>query len=229
MKVNLVVNYYQDKNEERQKELDFCICENLKNNLIDNVILIGEHKDIEQLIKGIPDGINKILPLLSNTRPTFNNYFSYLSEVAEKIDIGLETAINIIANLDIIIPAETIQKIKDGNCFTNPKTCLALTRWDMVSRDTFIGSQFFDRPDSQDSWLFKGSIPQMEGADVRLGIAGIDNVIAYVLEQNGYNVINPSKSLHTFHLHLTNIRNYIVNNEVIERLPPPYKLLPPTL
>jgi hypothetical protein len=61
-----------------------------------------------------------------------------------------------------------------------------------------------------------------------MGVAGCDNRLAYELEQAGFIVINPSLSIKTYHLHLTNIRNNI--NEVGQNIiiiPPPYKMVIP--
>ena len=140
--------------------------------------------------------------------------------------------------MDIIIPKESLirnSSIENHNIIIsdyliNNKTCLALTRWDISDKDDYKnGAVFFDRPDSQDTWIFRGGIPQMAGAEFGLGLCGCDNSIAYMIEQCGYNVINPSRTIKTYHLHLTNVRNYIdVVGQVIERIPPPYKLLHPT-
>lgn len=50
-----------------------------------------------------------------------------------------------------------------------------------------------------------------------------DNAIANRLENAGYNVLNPSKDIRTFHLHNSGIRNYTSK----DRVPPPYKLIHP--
>jgi hypothetical protein len=59
-----------------------------------------------------------------------------------------------------------------------------------------------------------------------MGIAGCDNRLAYELQEAGFQVYNPSKTIQTFHLHDIPIRTFVEN--VIERIPPPYLLLPPT-
>jgi len=68
---------------------------------------------------------------------------------------------------------------------------------------------------------------QIEGADFTLGIAGCDNKIAHLLNKH-YTLKNPSLSIKTYHLHNTNIRNYI-NFSHVERLPPPYFTIKPSL
>ena len=131
----------------------------------------------------------------------------------------LNNNINIISNLDIIIPQETLysEVSKTINDYIDSKTCLALSRWDIQENNTYV---HFDRSDSQDTWIFIGGVPNINGADFTLGKCGCDNKILYLLDESGYFLINPSKTLKTYHLHLTNIRNY---GNVI---PPPYNLLP---
>ena len=53
------------------------------------------------------------------------------------------------------------------------KSCLALTRWDIINKVDYIkNSNLFDRPDTQDTWIFKGAVPQINGATFTLGTAG---------------------------------------------------------
>jgi hypothetical protein len=105
---------------------------------------------------------------------------------------------------------------------------LALSRWEIQNLEKNI-STHFDRDDSQDTWIFLGSVNNINLADFTLGVCGCDNKIAYLLGENGYYVINPSKTLKTYHLHLTNVRNYLnVVGEATERIPPHYKLIETT-
>lgn len=226
---NLIVNYYTDKNVERTEELDYCILENLKNEMFDKVVLMCNEADYNKLYAKCGNGFDfgfseRVVPIITDARPSYNDYFRIITKLFSE-----PNNINIVANLDIIIPKETLTYLR----FYMPtnKTCLALTRWDVVNKNDYrYGSTFFDRPDSQDVWIFIGGVPQIAGATFSLGIAGCDNSIAHFLEQGGYNVLNPSRTLKTFHLHLTGVRNYISNfGQQIERVPPPYKLLPPTL
>jgi len=220
---NLIVNYYIDSNNERQKELDFCFLKNLENKNIDNIIVILSLKDSEEFEQKYDCFRDKIIPVIMEKRPTYNDYFFLLNKT-----FGAEKNTNFISNLDIIIPKETI--IYSKFYLNHKKTCIALTRYDINNQESYeINSTFFDRADSQDTWIFKGGIEHINGADFSLGIAGCDNSIAHLLETAGYEVKNPSKTLKTYHFHLTNIRNYTdIVGQAIERIQPPYKLLTPT-
>jgi hypothetical protein len=160
--------------------------------------------------------LQKVNPFLKVTplgeRPTFNDFFRIANAVAPN---GSVVAIS---NSDIFFD-ETIQlaqNIKQNEVY-------ALSRWD-IQKDG--SSKLFKRWDSQDTWIFRTPIKEIQGADFTMGVAGCDNVIAHLLEQSGYVVTNPSKTIHCHHLHLSNVRNYIQGSNV-QRLPPPYKLVTP--
>jgi hypothetical protein len=217
-KNNLILNYYKDEVEDRNLELLTCFVKNLNNDYIHNIVVISNENDYYSLNTNLVDNKNKIIPILTEVRPTYNDYFSIIRNLFND-----DNNINIISNLDIIIPQETLysEVSKTINDYIDSKTCLALSRWDIQEDSTYV---HFDRSDSQDTWIFLGGIPNIDGADFTLGRSGCDNKISYLLDESGYFVINPSKTLKTYHLHLTNIRNY----SLTDRIPLPYKLLLPT-
>lgn len=146
-------------------------------------------------------------------RPTFNDLFAAANVACEDGEIA------IISNSDIFFD-ETIklaENIKEGECY-------ALSRWDVMENGR---ARPFHRADSQDVWIFRTPIKEIPEATFGLGVAGTDNAIAHLLEQAGYKVTNPCKSIHAFHLHLSGVRNYIEKGKVIDRIPPPYKLVIP--
>ena len=223
MNYNLIVNYYTDKNPVRAHELNFCILENISNRNFTTVMIISSQNDYEYLLSICPDEYkSKLLPLIEDKRPTYNDYF----RLTQRHFSGPHH-VNVIANTDIIIPAETLLY---STYFLSGNSCLALTRWDISNPDSYKESAaLYNTPDSQDAWFFIGAVPLINGADFTLGMAGCDNKIAYLLEASGYEVKNPSKTLKTFHYHISGQRNYTdIVGHAIERLPPPYKLIHPT-
>lgn len=225
MRYNIITNYYNDKNQERTEELNFCILENLRNQFINNIVIMSTQAHYDVLMSICDESLkSKIIPIITDIRPSYNDYFRIISKL-----FGDNDNINIISNLDIIIPPEISLYMQ--YYIPNKQTCLALSRWDVNNRfDYKNNSTLFDRADSQDTWVFMGGVNQIAGVDYGLGVAGCDNSIAYLLEQNGYNVINPSRTIKTYHLHLTNIRNYTdTEGHAIFRIPPPYKLIEPSI
>jgi hypothetical protein len=210
----LIFSFYEDKNDNRKNEYLVCLKNNL--NAFSDCLILVEIKD-----KVYFESLQ--LNLLSNQRvryiekrPTFNDFFEILDEVE------FFNSINVICNSDIYF--------EETNCFdiyfqSDLKNCLALSRWDVNGDGT---SSLFNRIDSQDTWVFFGNPKFRLSLDFTMGVAGCDNRLAYELEQAGFIVINPSLSIKTYHLHLTNIRNNI--NEVGQNIiiiPPPYKMVIP--
>ena len=223
MYYNIFVNYYIDKNIDRQSELDFCISENLKNKSLNHYVVICNSNEYDNFLSKYADYEKKIIPVIIDKRPTYNDYFQLITKLFPQ-----EDNINIVSNLDIII---TETSLLYSSFYLSGKSCLALSRWDIQNRvDYQNNSVLFDRVDSQDTWIFKGAVPQISGATFTLGTAGCDNSIAHLLSVAEYEVKNPSRNLKTFHYHLTNIRNYLdISGQATNVIPPPYKLLPPTL
>ena len=207
----LFTTYYQPKSEERMAEYDFCIEKN-KVASIDRIYLFVEKKDREAACKF---GVEVVV---TTKRPTFKDFFDYMRTEE------FEDSINIVANTDIFFV--NMQQIdRNLSRLQKGKSCFALTRHDFhLNRP----SHLFDRPDSQDTWVFNGheGLENLKYADFCMGVAGCDNRLAHELKEAGFEVYNPSKTIQTFHLHDVPIRTFVEN--VVERIPPPYLLLPPT-
>lgn len=210
MKHYLFTTYYTPSSAERSEEYDYCIEKN-KVASFDEIFLLVEEKDIEDAAKF---GVN-VVPCLH--RPTFKDFFDLISK-----DM-FSDSINIIANTDIFFL--NMQEI-DANAYRldDGHGCFALTRYDFKK---YCPTELFDRVDSQDTWVFLGNklVPNIKNVDFCMGIGGCDNRLAHELKEARYNVLNPSRSIKSFHLHNVNIRTF---NQDDPRVPPPYLLLPPT-
>lgn len=216
-KYNLFINYYIDANADRQKELVKCVIENAKN--FDNIIVIADSQEVFDDIQSLL--VDKMLqPVITGKRATYLDYFDLISV------FNAPNNINVIANLDIVIPKDTLI-----NCISyfnsTVKRVLALTRWDMKADGSV---EFFNRADSQDVWMFNGPVEKGVDANFLLGHPGCDNALANRLEVAGYEVLNPSLSLKIYHQHLVNVHTYLnAKGEQKEiGIRPPYKILPPT-
>jgi hypothetical protein len=144
-------------------------------------------------------------------RPTYQDFFKWMAEFPNDI--------NILANSDIYFD-ETLALVNR----LDHRTCYALTRWEERKGDIVE----FDEAHkgtakamhSQDIWIFKGG-PRVRGADFSLGQPGCDNKIAYLIMRAGYNVLNPSLSVHCIHRHANEEREYN-----LPKVLPPYKWIP---
>lgn len=145
----------------------------------------------------------------SNELPTYNLFFNKINELSGPYDI------NIICNADIFFD-DTIN-FTTGMGLSD---VYALSRWDWHDGS----SQLRDLQNSQDTWIIRGKVQNVDG-NFTLGKSYCDNRIAYEFRRAGYNVSNPSKSIKTYHVHNSNIRNY-VPGEPRDNIPGPYLLLP---
>jgi hypothetical protein len=125
---------------------------------------------------------------------TYNDFFKEFEKYPNDL--------NIIANKDIFFDENSLNDII--LFFTNykndlSKLCLALSRWEYSINGN---SSHFNAKDSQDVWIFYGKVNYDSNSDVPLGVPGCDNrIAAELLYRYGYNVLNPSKSIKTYHYH----------------------------
>jgi len=158
--------------------------------------------------------VNLIL-IESNTRMTYSDFFRIINNYTGSDDI------NIIANLDIYLN-ETIKLLTT----MSHDQAFAICRWELEKNG---GLRFADRPDSQDTWIFKGKIKNVFG-DFNLGYCGCDNRIAYEIQKAGYLLKNPGKTIQTIHAHSSGIRNYKYKGKERKdfEVGPPYLTITPT-
>lgn len=183
MAVNLYVSHYNEPNRERRTELETCLMNNLKSGCFDKVWVIAENdKDgkVDYLANVEPYSIN-VLPC--TVRPTFRTFFEVINRVSKEDDI------NILANADIYFESASVLP-RNNQVF-------ALTRYDVKKNGPIT---FLNRRDSQDSWWFRGHVRYPKYCDFHQ-IPGCDNRIAAELLYAGYEVLNPSLTIKTFHLH----------------------------
>lgn len=187
-------------------ELMHCFLKNRLNSAIDKIyVLIDREREIEKTDHP------KITWCFNGNRPTFTDYFNLINEVTGESDI------NLIANTDIYFDEENIELIKSN---IKENECYALARWDIQHDGTAV---HFNRRDTNDVWVFKGKIKEIPDCSFYLGKCGCDNAIAERIQRAGYVVKNPSVDIKTFHLHLSQIRNYD-RTDTIEK---PYLLIMP--
>lgn len=201
--INLYTSYYIDPSPARQAELDECLHQNILNNHINKIFLLLEYPIVnEQFNSG------KINIIYIKGRPEYNTFFEIINENTSQDDW------NIIANSDIFFDhtIDHLNKYDHSNV-------IVLCRWDVFPNGLI---KFLNSRDSQDSWIVKGKIENVNG-NFYLGKAGCDNAIADRFNRAGYKVINPSKTIKTYHLHNSGVRSYNPN----DRVPQPYYLIPP--
>lgn len=199
--INLFINFYNDKNEKRQQELERCLHNNIYNQFIDKIYIIVQNKH------DICMQSDKIKCVVRKKRPSYNTFFKIINSNTAKDDI------NILSNTDIFFN-DTI----GHSCHIKKDECFCLSRWDYNGNNVLVQSVNYD---SQDVWIFRGKIKSDINATFTLGIPGCDNKIAYLLAQVGYIVLNPCETIQSIHMHKSQILNYTD----ADRLLPPYKFV----
>lgn len=207
--MNLFVEYFSHKNNLRKKEIDLSILNNLSLDFIENYYIFCEKNSIEDC-KNLMNNSIKAKIILVNNRCTFQYIFDY----SNTINLDNKT-INMTLNNDIELP----KNIKNININENDFVCL--TRWENLN-DKHPFSHI--KGNSQDVWIWKGT-NKIKTANFYFGILGCDNKLAYLAQEIGYNVINPSYTYKSKHNHLTNIRTTSINKKL--RISKPYLRIPP--
>ncbi|MFC1694685.1 hypothetical protein ACFL1C_00950 [Pseudomonadota bacterium] len=193
--------------EQRSSELRRCLKLNVDSDFIEEICVFAEGG--EELLPENP----KIKVRQVSQRPTYSSYFDWISELAGQDDIS------IIANTDIYFD----QQLRFFSYWAIPSQCaLALARWETSA---LRKSTLLDRNDSQDAWIFRGPLKEVKG-DFCVGVPRCDNRMLNELKQAGYEVINPSFSIRSYHLH-EGVREEYQNDNLEHFVEPPYAYLWP--
>jgi hypothetical protein len=197
-KTILVTQFYIPDDVERYQELKYCVRENISNGLIDQIVLVVEKGTLDRLIPSH----KKIKIVFIEKRPSYGDLF----EIATSNING--KGLIIIANSDIFYKEDDILKMK----IISDKQVFALSRWDFKPDSE---PKHHDTWDSQDTWVFRDNILPGE-YDIKLGLPGCDNKIAYELQKAGHEIKNPSKTIKSYHYHTSNHRSYKEEDRVKE-------------
>lgn len=195
-------------NEIRFQEILKALKKNTENEYIKEIILLNE-----EYIK-LDFNSSKIKQYMVKDRLTYKKAFDYANKYIQKNEIV------ILSNCDIWFDS-TIKLVNNYDMNSN---VIALARYDANKDGSY---KLFNRPDSQDCWIFKNPISLQYDYDFELGKGGCDNRIAWIIDNSiknsiKYNIVNPATTIKSYHEHISNIRNW-QNKDI---LPPPYRLIP---
>ncbi len=165
----------------------------------------------ECFYKNINNPYINLIIINSQERLKYSYYFDLLNKISSSNDI------NVIANGDIYFD-ETIKLLEN----LDSETFFALSRWE-VDRSNKI--KHFNRADSQDTWAWRGK-SKLINNNFNIGVPGCDNRLAYEANKAGYKVRNPSLDIKTYHLHISNLRNYDAKHRT-NSIPGPYLTVTP--
>lgn len=211
-RIVVITQYYKIKtndenyNNIRQKEIDYCLQKNIDNKYISEI-----HIWLEEELEF--DFINKnniiIKKNITGKRINYLDVFTYSNN-------NLFNNICILLNSDIYLD-ESIEILNHIN-FDIDKLFISLNRYEQnyddkpallhgleIDEATMKNCESFLKPYqgsiwSQDTWIWKGKIPFLNSNfNFCLGIVGCDNWVNYLMNKNGYKILNCSKIISTNH------------------------------
>lgn len=188
--INIICQYYNDDEKERQKEIDVCFIQNLNNPYVKRVINFNEDSTI------VPDDIKthpKYIQVDVDNRLLFGAVFDYANK-------HLVDECVCLCNADIFLEFNSKWQELFESMRVQKNMVYAL------SRHEFDGSNIYKDPtlnrlgyaNSQDAWLFIPTIT-VENADFMVGTLGCDNAIADRLKKSGYFPVNSPNKCKIFH------------------------------
>lgn len=192
-KIVLITEYFIHKNPIRYLEMKKSIDLNDKNKYIDKIYLLNE-KENDTFTSY--NNSNKIINIPTNKRSTFLDAF----KLANTLPKG---TIAIVSNNDISFD-NTIKKLYDIN-LSNTVICLG-------RRDAHNDNKlefWTEKGLSQDSWIFMVPLRIPKESDFYFGTSACDHHIAFLLEKEGYNIINIPWDIKALHHHKSEERKWV--------------------
>ena len=202
--IHLYTTFYNEKNEHRRSELIEALTRNCQLNNITSVTIFNEGSSLKKISP------SKIFEIPVDRRPNYSDFTEFINSKPKNNDI------HIIANTDIYFD-ENIGVL----LFIELKnTCFALGRWDTTES---LKPELYNHNDSQDVWVFRGSINSELNSNYPLGVPRCDNRFMFDLEEVGYKVLNPAFSIKAFHLHEGQVHVVYKDGDNTYNIQPPYR------
>ena len=207
-KVNVIIQTYNEPDENRRMELYYCLLQNLENPNIECIYNLYESADDSYLPTPIKSH-KKYRGISGYQRLTYRDAFQFSNE-------NLKGKICALINLDIMLDRDW-----DLTCLQtilSDRVILAQARHEI---DLDTGKIYLDEglkrlflANSQDAWIYKAPIDLSETIDInfQLGLMGCDNAIADRLKNAGYIIFNMANRFKI--IHLDKIRGKTTSNSV---------------
>jgi hypothetical protein len=207
MGINVYLHYYVPPDRLRAEENDAVFREwaGMKN--IDKLIVIRK--------PGITPPEKPHVEIELAQQPTLKDYRDAVKRFSQDDDIS------IVPNADCFIAEEDLPKL-----LVIPQSVVyCLLRVEVKSvrppRRYLWRNRFIRRKhsgDSQDCWIFRGTLSPEMWLEFPLGKPGSDSRLAYEFQKAGFRILNPASSIRLYHYHRSKKRNY----SEADRVPPPY-------
>jgi hypothetical protein len=210
-KQNKNIDYIQNYQVKRQKEIDVCLIKNAENELINEIHLLVE--EIYDLSFISEYARKKIIQININKRLTFKDVFDYYNNhlsneicILQNSDIYTDSTLNILHHINFSMNCVLCMNRYEINSENNDAYLLNGLEYNhKLGHYTPYLDEYQPSIWSQDVWIWKCNYINIPESDFNLGIIGCDNYIAYLFSKNGYTILNPSKLISFFHNDLLSI------------------------
>ena len=184
--ITIICQYYNDKDSNRQHEIDYCFKHNLNNPYVKRIIHFQEEET------NIPEWLAKHAKfslIHTNGRLTYKRAFQYASKHLQKEFVC-------VCNADIFLTNNSRWDEMYNHLSTNNNVMYALSRHDFDGHNKLFKDPALQKiayAHAQDAWFFIPPIA-ITDCDFCIGTLGCDNAIAHRFKQAGYIPINsPNK------------------------------------
>lgn len=206
LKLWWVTQLFRPTTSARRHEITTCLRRNIESPLLDRIVLLNEKPEV------FPKS-SKVSEVIIGKRLRYSTVLEWIAaEVPDDVIVAF-------ANADICIDTDSWRSLWSVELSGR---FLALLRYDVpVSEDVSDAVLFGPRADSQDTWVVKAADVRARGtqwptADIPFGQMGCDNAIAIEMLKKKFLIVNPARSLKTWHFHASGVRTY-VKTDVVER------------
>ena len=219
--IYLILQFFIHQDERRNKELKYCLKQNVNLGLFAKIYLLNERIYSQEETGLTADEFRKIKQINIGRRLRFINVFQRTK------DLNLKGYV-VFCNSDMFFD-KTLLNVR-RSVLSTESSLYALLRFDYNGQSKLSQCKLFGpRYDSQDTWIFHTNFLPTKSiwkhTDFEFGRPGCDNRIIFVLDKHGYTCYNEPWNIKTYHYHTSAIRNYSVHDLV----PGPYLALVPTL
>lgn len=182
----------------RLNDFLYCLSKNSENPLFEQMIILYDiHKDVgESVIRKVAQEIKHATIIEIKDRPTFTDFFSIANSQFPGKNI-------LVCNSDIYYD-ESLSLIEDRHL---DGIMMALERW-VHPYGGFTRLEFDPSilTASADTWIFRSPLPAFN-SDFRLGMGYCDGRLAFEVREAGLKVMNPCRSIKTYHVHNPGYKN----------------------
>jgi FkbM family methyltransferase len=207
--MHLIMQYYNDKNSDRQQEIDFCVQANLEN---PHIIQIHNLVEENTVVPSWLSNHEKYIECKVDRWLTYKMAFEYANENLPQQAVAL-------TNADIFFDHsskwEEVKPLIDSGIVL----CISRHEFDGVGsakKDELLQKLAF--ANCQDTWIWRSPL-NVENCDFMMGKLGCDNAIADRIKKSGYVPVNSPNQFKTFHYDIC--RGKTVANQLLLQKPNP--------